>query len=141
MANKFSWELTFISSLISCWICIIVSDICFSFSDDLNSLTSANIQRLPGSPSQNGTNSILKFYAQLTSGRVIPKTILATIFVERREKIFSLDSSLEDFTESFTSDETVLTPEQQNNTVPIAIINFLLSKVSVTSLKLNLSDV
>jgi hypothetical protein len=65
----------------------------------------------------------------LTSGRIIPKTILATIFVERREKIFSLDSSLEDFTESFTSDETVLTAEQQNNTVPIAIINFLLSKV------------
>ena len=115
------------------YLCItaFVNDIRF-FRNDLNSLTYENIQRLPNSPTQNGTDSILKFYAELPSGRTIPKSILATIFVEKQNEIFSLDSRLESFTESLTPDERTLTPQQQENAVSISLIHFPVRKVSVT---------
>ena len=103
--------------------------LCNITQNDLNSLTYENIQRLPNSPTQNGNDSILKFYASLPSGMIIPKSILATIFVEKQNQIlFSLGGTLENFTEIFSPDEINLTSQQKENAVPILILNFPVSK-------------
>ena len=92
------------------------------------------MQTLPNSSTRNGSGSILEFYATLPNGGTISKSILATIFVEKQNEILSLDSQLEDFTDSFTTDERRLTPEQEQNSVPISIRNFPVARVSVANL-------
>ncbi|XP_028408014.1 uncharacterized protein LOC114530617 [Dendronephthya gigantea] len=96
-----------------------------------NAFTADNIQRLPDSPTQNGTDSILSFYATLPpdgSGS-LPKSVLATIFTSEQEDILSLDSELENPDESVPSSETpVLTTPQRDNLVPITIFNFKRAK-------------
>ncbi len=109
-----------------------VYDFPTSFRNDLNNLASRHIQRLENSPTQNGTDSILKFYAKLQSGSYVPRSVLATIFVVQQEKIFSVNSTLEDPRDSFTPGEIVLTPEQDANKIPISLINFPIAKVSET---------
>ncbi|CAB4041402.1 Hypothetical predicted protein, partial [Paramuricea clavata] len=98
--------------------------------NDLKIFASDHIQRLRNSPRQNGTNSILLFYATLPSGNgTVPRSILATIFVKQQERIFSVDSLLENSKESVASGERqVLTLAQNLNTVPIALINFPVAK-------------
>lgn len=101
------------------------------FRNDLNGLTSVNIQRLQDSPRQNGSNSILSFYASLPSGNgSVPRNVLATIFVQRREQILSVPSVLEDASQSISPAN--LTTEQTGNKVPISLINLPLSRVSKT---------
>ena len=105
----------------------------FHFSAQLGKINFLNVQTSPNSPTQNGPDSFLELFASLPNGGTIPKSILATIFVEKQNEILSLDSQLEDFTDSFTTDERMLTPEQQQNAVPISILNFPVARVSVAS--------
>ena len=100
------------------------------YSDELDRLTPANITRLPNSPRQNGSDSILSFYAVLPSGRTLPRSTLASIFVANREEIFSLDSILENQEDTVPpSERPVLNPQQDENRVAIALINFPVRKV------------
>jgi hypothetical protein len=107
-----------------------IYDICTSFRNDLNTLSFQNIQRLPGSPRQDGANSILSFYATLPSGGIIPKSILATVFIVQQDRILPLDSAIEDQKDSVESE--LLTPEQIRNAVAILLRNFPVAKVSKT---------
>ena len=102
------------------------------FRADLNGFTAEHIQRLPDSPRQNGTDSVLSFYATLPSGTgTVPKSTLATIFVAQQEKIFSLESVLQNQEDSVESGERrAVTPAQSRNLVPISLINFRATKVS-----------
>ncbi len=104
----------------------------FAFSADVNGFTLDNIRRLPNSPTQNGTNSILSFYAVLPSGSgSLAQSVLATIFTTQQEMILSLNSELENPGESISSSETpVLTAQQTQNRVPITIFNFQAGQVS-----------
>ena len=105
----------------------------FVFSADVNGFTSANILRLPGSPTQDGANSILSFYATLpSSGGTLARSVLATIFTEQQEKILSADSELQNANEGISSSQTQnLTSDQNANKVPITILNFESKKVSL----------
>ena len=105
----------------------------FAFSADLNGFTSDHIRRLPNSPTQNGTDSILSFYALLPSGSgLLPSSVLATIFTSHQDKILSgVDSELQQPRISIASTETpALTPTQTQNIVLIIIFNFRPGKVS-----------
>ncbi|CAB4025742.1 Hypothetical predicted protein [Paramuricea clavata] len=81
---------------------------------DVNGLTADHIRRLPNSPTQNGTDSILSFYAVLPSSNgSLPSSVLATIFTSQQDNILSVNSELEDPGESISSSETpALTPTQ-----------------------------
>ena len=105
------------------------------FRSDLNGFTSDHIRRLPNSPSPNGTNSILSFYAILPSGSgSLPRSVLATIFTANQDRILSLESQLDDPSESISSSQrTVLTPEQTQNAVPLRIFDITPEKVSLLS--------
>ena len=105
----------------------------FAFSADLNGFTSDLIRRLPNSPTQSGTDSILSFYALLPSGSgLLPSSVLATIFTSHQDKILSgVDSELQQPIISIASTETpALTPTQTQNIVLIIIFNFRSGKVS-----------
>ena len=105
------------------------------FRSDVNGFTSDHIERLPDSPTQNGTNSILSFYAILPSGSgSLSKSALATIFTSNQDRILAVESELENPGDSISSDEKpVLTPEQTRNTVPLIIFHILPEKVSLSS--------
>lgn len=105
------------------------------FRSDINDFTSDNIRRLPDSPIQNGTNSILSFYAVLPSGSgSLPGSVLATIFTSNQDRILSVESQLEKPIESISSSERpVLTPQQRQNTVPLRIFDLTPEKVSLLS--------
>ena len=105
----------------------------YSFRYDLNELTPGHIQLLPDSPAQNGSDSILTFYAALPSGNIIPKHILGTIFVNQQENILAIESIVQDLDEIFVppGEREVLTTQQRENRVPILIIYFSVAKVSV----------
>ena len=60
----------------------------------------------------------------------MPKSILATIFVAQQEKIFSINSRLEDQTE--TVPPVTISPVQDDNKVAISLVNFPIDKVSQT---------
>jgi hypothetical protein len=78
-------------------------------------------------------NSTLSFYATLpSSGRTIPGYITATVFLVQHDKIFfSVDGVLENQIDSVTSGESqVLSPQQNQNKVPIVLTDFLIFKVS-----------
>ena len=105
----------------------------FAFSAELNGFTYDHIRRLPNSPTQNGTDSILSFYALLPSGSgLLPSSVLATIFTSHQDKILSgVDSELQEPGVSIASTETpALTPTQTQNIVLIIIFNFRSGKVS-----------
>jgi hypothetical protein len=104
----------------------------FAFSADVNGFTSDHIRKLPNSPRQNGTDSILSFYAVLPSGSgSLPRSVLATIFTSQQDSILSVNSELENPSESISSGETpALTLAQTQNTVAITIFNFKSGKVS-----------
>ena len=98
-----------------------------------NNFTAEHIKRLPNTPRQNGSNSILSFYASLPSGRgALPTDVLATIFVTEQDNILPfVDSELENARASLPSSETpILTTAQTNNLVSITIFNFKPMKVS-----------
>ena len=99
---------------------------------DVNGFTADDIRRLPGSPMQDGNDSILSFYAALPSGSgSLARSVLATIFTTQQEKILSLNSELQNANDSISSSETpVLSTEQNQNKVPITIFNFEPKKVS-----------
>ncbi|CAB4026846.1 Hypothetical predicted protein, partial [Paramuricea clavata] len=100
---------------------------------DLNGFTSDHIRRLPNSPTQNGTDSILSFYALLPSGSgLLPTSVLATIFTSHQDKILSgVDSELEEPGVSIASTETpALTSTQTQNIVPIIIFNHRSGRVN-----------
>ena len=103
------------------------------FRYDLNALTPGYIHLLPNSPTQNGSDSILTFYAALPSGNIIPKHILGTIFVNQQENILAIEIIVQDVDEIFAppGEREILTPQQRENRVPILIINFRVEKVSV----------
>jgi hypothetical protein len=106
----------------------------FGFSADVNGFTSDHIRRLPNSPTQNGTDSILSFYAVLPSGSgSLPSTVLATIFTSQQDKILSVDSELEDPGDSIST--PALTPTQTQNRVAIIIFNLKPGKVSGKHIK------
>ena len=68
----------------------------FYFREDLEGLTYLNIELLPNSPSQNGSDSVLAFFVDLpSSGGTLPKHILASIFSIEKNNILSLPSSLQ----------------------------------------------
>ena len=108
-------------------------NIIFFFRNDLNNLTSSNIQLLPNSPTQNGSDSILTFYAILASGATIPKHILGTIFSKQQERILSLPIVVEDLNDILLAvGETVnLTVQQRANSVPLSLKNIPRERVSV----------
>ena len=110
-----------------------LTDINYSFRYDLNELTSGHIQLLPDSPTQNGSDSILTFYAALPSGNIIPKHILGTIFVNQQENILAIESMVQDLDEILapSGEREILTTQQRENRVPILIFNFPVTKVSV----------
>ena len=101
----------------------------------MNGFTSDHIERLPDSPTQNGTNSILSFYAILPSGSgSLSKSVLATIFTSNQDRILAVESELQNPGDSISNDEKpVLTPEQTRNTVPLMIFHILPEKVSLSS--------
>ena len=107
----------------------------YSFRYDLNELTPGHVQLLPNSPAQNGSDSILTFYAVLPSGNIIPKHILGTIFVNQQENILVIESMVQDVDEIFAplGDREILTVQQRENRVPILILYFPATKVSVQS--------
>ena len=111
----------------------VLNGINYSFRYDLNELTPGHIQLLPNSPAQNGNDSILTFYAVLSSGNIIPKHILGTIFVNQQENILAIESMVQDLDEIFapSGDRKILTVQQRENTVPILISNFPATKVSM----------
>ena len=101
------------------------------YSDELDRLTPDNITRHPNSPTQNGSDSILSFYAVLYSGRTLSRSILASIFAAKQEEIFSLDSVLENQEDTVPpSERPVPNAQQDENRVAIALINFPVRKVS-----------
>ena len=110
-----------------------LTDINYSFRYDLNELTPGHIQLLPDSPAQNGSDSILTFYAALPSGNIIPKHILGTIFVNQQENILAIESMVQDLDEILAppGEREILPTQQRENRVPILIINFPVTKVSV----------
>ena len=110
-----------------------LTDVNYYFRYDLNELTSGHIQLLPESPTQNGSDSILTFYAALPSGNIIPKHILGTIFVNQQENILAIESMVQDLDEILapTDEREILTTQQRENRVPILIFNFPATKVSV----------
>ena len=86
---------------------------------------------MPEYPIQNGDDAILSFFANPTSGAIIPKHILGTIFIKQQETILTLESTVEDLREIFAGGESVnLTDQQRMNEVPISLINFPFAKVS-----------
>ncbi|CAB3993946.1 Hypothetical predicted protein [Paramuricea clavata] len=107
-------------------------DICNISDADVNGFTSDHIRRLPNSPTQNGTDSILSFYAVLPSGSgSLPSSVLATIFTSQQDNILSVNSELENPGESISSSQTpALTPTQTQNIVAITIFNFKSAKVN-----------
>ena len=110
-----------------------LTDIYYSFRYDLNTLTPGHIQLLPNSPTQNGSDSILTFYAALPSGNIIPKHILGTIFVNQQENVLAIESMVQDLDEIFAppGEREIVTTQQRENRVPILIFNFPVTKVSV----------
>ena len=110
-----------------------LTDINYFFRYDLNALTPGLIQLLPDSPTQNGNDSILTFYAALPSGNIIPKHILGTIFVNQQDNILAIESIVQDLDEIFAppGEREILTTQQRENRVPILIINFPVTKVSM----------
>ena len=110
-----------------------LTDIYYSFRYDLNALTPGHIQLLPNSPTQNGSDAILTFYAALPSGNIIPKHILGTIFVNQQENILAIKSMVQDLDEIFAppGERRTLTTQQRENRVPILIFYFPVTKVSV----------
>ena len=68
----------------------------------------------------------------MPSGRgTIPRYIIATVFLAQHDKIFSVDSALENQIYSVTSGESqVLSSEQNQNRVAILLIGFPIAKVS-----------
>jgi hypothetical protein len=104
----------------------------FAFSADVNGFTSDHIRRLPNSPRQNGTDSILSFYAVLPSGSgSLPSSVLATIFTQQQDNILSVNSELENPGESISISLTpALTAAQNQNIVAVIIFNFEPVKVS-----------
>ena len=75
----------------------------------------------------------MTFYAALQSGNIIPKHILGTIFVNQQENILAIESIVLDLDEIFAppGERETLTTQQRENRVPILIINFPVTKVSV----------
>ena len=75
----------------------------------------------------------MTFYAALQSGNIIPKHILGTIFVNQQENILAIESIVLDLDEIFAppGERETLTVQQRENKVPILIINFPATKVSV----------
>lgn len=112
-------------------VCHLFSVHYFIFRAVSDNFTANHIERLPNTPRQNGTNSILSFYAVLPSGsNSLSKSVLATIFVTEQDDIFSLNSELEYPGISVPSSETpILTPAQTNNSVSVTILNFKRTKV------------
>ena len=98
----------------------------------MNGFTSDHIRRLPNSPTQNGNDSILSFYAVLPSSNgSLPSSVLATIFTSQQDNILSVNSELEDPGESISSSETPpLTSTQTQNRVAITIFKLKSGKVS-----------
>lgn len=105
----------------------------FFISADLNGITAEHIRLIPNSPTQVGGNSNLSFYAVLpVSGGSLPKSILQTIFTDRRGEILSVESQPENPRDSLSAVATPdLTPAQNESKVPITIMNFLSNRVSV----------
>ena len=68
----------------------------------------------------------------LSSGRTLPRSILASIFAAKQEEIISIDSDLENQGDTVPpSERPVPNPQQNENRVAIALINFPVRKVSV----------
>ena len=103
--------------------------------NDLNNLTSSNIHLLPDSPTQDGNDSILVFYAEFLSGRILLKHILGTIFVKQQEQILSLPSELQDLDDILApaGERENLTVQQRESGVPISLLNLPVTRVSVKS--------
>ena len=111
---------------------IVLTVIYYSFRYNLNALTPGHIQLPPNSPTQNGSDSILTFYAALPSGNIIPKHILGTIFVNQQENVLAIESMVQDLDEIFAplGERETLTTQQRENRVPVLIYNFPVTKVS-----------
>ena len=106
--------------------------------NDLNNLTSSNIHLLPDSPTQDGNDSILVFYAEFLSGRILLKHILGTIFAKQSEQILSLPSEVQNLDDILApaGERQNLTIQQRESGVPISVVNLPVTRVSV---KLELS--
>ncbi|XP_028416182.1 uncharacterized protein LOC114539806 [Dendronephthya gigantea] len=117
--------------------------LCNISQDDLKNFTSKNIRRLPGSPEQDGPNSILKFYATLPGGKgTVPKSVLATVFVEQQNNIFSVDSELQNQEQSIGAEQRVLSPAQKRNNVTLSLkIQFKkFTSLAVMDLKVTVAE-
>ena len=103
--------------------------------NDLNNVTSSNIHLLPDSPRQDGNDSILVFYAEFLSGRILLKHILGTIFAKQQEQILSLPSELQDLDDILApaGERENLTVQQRESGVPISVLNLPVTRVSVKS--------
>ena len=103
--------------------------------NDLNNVTSSNIHLLPDSPTQDGNDSILVFYAEFLSGRILLKHILGTIFAKQQEQILSLPSELQDLDDILApaGERENLTVQQRESGVPISVLNLPVTRVSVKS--------
>ena len=103
------------------------------FRYDLNHLTPGHVQLLPNSPAQQFDGAILTFYAILPSGKIIPKHILGTIFVNQQENILANEITVQNLTEIYApvSERENLTIQQRENRVAILLFNFRASRVSM----------
>lgn len=104
------------------------------FRYDLNALTPGHIQLPPNSPMQNGSDTILTFYATLRSGKIIPKHILGTIYIKQQENILTNENIILELDDILAPDgRQSLTLQQSANLVQISLKRFPIAKVTTVS--------
>ena len=98
----------------------------FHRSDQLNGINFLNVQTLPESPTQNGTDAILSFFVNLPSG-TMPLDLLTTVFTSSDPVIIAQRNLL------IPSPNPDLTDDQLKNfvklspTTEVNILNFCYS--------------
>ena len=117
-----------------CTVSYIVTNTDNFFRYDLNALTPGHIQLPPNSPMQNGSDTILTFYAALRSGKIIPKHILGTIYIKQQENILTNENIILELDDILAPDgRQSLTLEQSTNLVQISLIRFPVAKVTTVN--------
>ena len=100
---------------------------------ELLSFNASHIQRLPNSPTQNGSNAVLAFYVNLPSGGgTVARNILSSAFVSRKDDFIFLSESISVLTSPLSETPNV-TREQEQNSVPITVYKFPRAEVRKTS--------
>ena len=83
---------------------------------------------------QNGSDTILTFYAALRSGKIIPKHILGTIYIKQQENILTKENIILELDDILAPDgRQNLTRQQSANLVQISLKRFPIAKVTTVN--------